>query len=348
MSPGMDSGMDICVWVHHKEGVLEEETFGLVAEARRLISGSEGKGRVTALALGSDGMEAELSSLEDHGVSRVIFGKGESLNHYHGELFADLLFRLVRKYEPFCILMAQSAETADFSPRLAARLETALVTRAMDLKMDQAGTLRVIRPVANGYLFERLRIDQTGDGPGNAIISFLPSVLSAPEAGPSQTDGREKMEIVIEPIEEQPGNLKTRVVEVIDAVPGDLDLEEADIIVSGGRGVGKGSSFDIIHELADLIGGSVAGTRPVIDWQTLPYERQIGQTGKTVSPSLLINCGISGANEYTAGIEKSKKVIAIDQNPRARIFSFADLGVIGDLHEILPILIERIKDLKES
>ncbi len=114
----------------------------------------------------------------------------------------------------------------------------------------------------------------------------------------------------------------------------------------GGRGVGKGEAFDIIHELARVTGGSVGGTRPIIDWGALPYERQIGQTGKYVSPRLIINCAISGANEYTAGMEKSQHIIAIDRNPRARMFRFADLGIVGDVHEILPLLISRIEGRK--
>jgi len=192
--------------------------------------------------------------------------------------------------------------------------------------------------VSNGYLFESIRLE-CRDAP---IISFLPAVLTSPEP-----DRAGKTEILAETLEEQPGDLETKVIRVIEADPEDLDIEEADIVVSGGRGVGKDGAFDIIHDLARTIGGSVGATRPVIDWQTLPYERQIGQTGKTVAPRLIINCGISGANEYTAGMEKSQLVIAINTDPRARIFLFADLGVIGDVHQVLPILIERLKDLKK-
>jgi electron transfer flavoprotein alpha subunit len=115
--------------------------------------------------------------------------------------------------------------------------------------------------------------------------------------------------------------------------------------VAAGRGIGKDDSFEIIYELAGAIGASVAGTRPIIDWQILPYEQQIGQTGKSVTPQLIINCGISGANEYTAGMEKSRKVIAINTDPRARIFRFADLGIVGDVHEVVPLLIERLKEI---
>jgi electron transfer flavoprotein alpha subunit len=262
----------------------------------------------------------------------------DRMNRYQGEVFSRALIDVVRKENPACLLMAQSSETEDLAQRVAASLQTALVTRAMDFSMAADGTARAIRPVANGYLFEDLTIN-TRPTP---IVLFLPAVLFDTEP-----DRETATTVTNIPFPDPADDLKTRTVKVIEAAPEDLDLEEADIIVAGGRGIGKGEAFDIIHELAQTIGGSVGGTRPVIDWGTLPYERQIGQTGKYVSPRLIINCGISGANEYTAGMEKSQQIIAIDRNPRVRMFRFADLGVIGDVHEILPPLVERIKELKD-
>ncbi len=329
---------DIWIIVQHREGAIEGETLGLIAEARRIISEHDGEGTVTAVALGS-GLETELDSLAAYGADKVLYVKSASLRRYHGELYAEALSKMVKKYEPSYILMAHGSEAADLSPRLAALLETGLVTHAMDFRIDESGKAMAIRPVANGYLFEEIHFDC----PNPLIISFLPSVLSALEF-----DMKAEVEIVTEPMDESSDDLKTKVVEVMEAPPGALNLEEADIIVSGGRGAGKGESFEIIHELAKAIKGSVGGTRPVIDWQALPFDRQIGQTGKTVTPHLILTCGISGANEFTAGMEKSRFVIAINTDPRARIFRFADLAVIGDLHEILPILIERINALMES
>ena len=329
---------DIWVLTQHREGTIEEVSFGLVGEARLIISQLGGEGTVTAVCLGF-GLDAELGTLGAYGADRVLYIEGDSLSHYQGELFAKVLFGLVKRHEPTCILMAQTAETSDLCSRLAALLETGLVTCAMDLNVDQSGKFHAIRPVANGYLFESISLECEGA----PVISFLPSVLTAPEP-----DMARKAEILTEAPEEQPGDIETEVIRVIKADPEDLDIDEADIIVSGGRGVGKDEAFGIIHELAWAIGGSVAGTRPVIDWQTLPYERQIGQTGKTVTPRLIINCGISGANEYTAGMEKSHLVIAINTEPRARIFRFADLGVIGDVHQVIPLLISRLKEMKES
>jgi electron transfer flavoprotein alpha subunit len=207
----------------------------------------------------------------------------------------------------------------------------------MNFNMTADGIARAVRPVANGYLFEDVSLDACPA----PIVLFLPAVLLE-----TQPDGDATATVTQVTLPQVDEDLKTRTVEVIEAAPEELDLAEADIIVAGGRGVGKAEAFDIIHDLAQAIGGSVGGTRPIIDWGDLPYERQIGQTGKYVSPRLIINCGISGANEYTAGMEKSQQVIAIDRNPRARMFRFADLGVVGDLHEILPLLISRIEDQK--
>jgi electron transfer flavoprotein alpha subunit len=136
--------------------------------------------------------------------------------------------------------------------------------------------------------------------------------------------------------------IRTRFVELIKADPKTIGLEEADVIVCGGRGVGKGA-FEIIHQLANALNGSVGGTRPVIDWGILPYERQIGQTGIEVFPTLLMTFGVSGANEFTAGIEGSKLVIAINTDRKARIFKFTDLGIISDLHKIIPPMIDQVK-----
>jgi electron transfer flavoprotein alpha subunit len=329
---------DIWIFVQQRDSEIEEITFGLITEAKRLLEQLGEAGQVTAVAMGP-ASESVLETLGTYGVNRVLRVTNARMNRYQGEVFGRALFDLVQKENPACLLMTQSAETEDLAQRVAAMMKTALVTRAMDFSMAADGTARAIRPVANGYLFEEVVLD-TRPTP---IVLFLPSVLF--DTG---SDRETAATVTNIPFPDPADDLKTRTVKVIEAAPEDLDLEEADIIVAGGRGIGKGESFDIIHDLARAIGGSVGGTRPIIDWSVLPYERQIGQTGKYVSPRLIINCGISGANEYTAGMEKSQQVIAIDLNPRARMFRFADLGVIGDVHEILPPLIERIKELKDS
>ncbi len=328
----------ILIYAGHRDGDLESDIPGLIAEARDIISQWGGTGTVTALVVGSV-PETALELLGTYGADRVLYVKSESIDYFHCELLAEILFRMAKRDDPSCILMAQGPVTADLSARLAALMETALVTRAMDFRISKEGMGIAVRPVANGYLFEELSL-KTKKAP---IICLLPSVLGTPDK-----DWKREAEIVVEHLDPGSYELMTRVAEVIEAAPEGLDLEEADIIVSGGRGAGRGESFDVMHELAAVIGGSVGGTRPVIDWQTLPFDRQIGQTGKTVTPRLLFACGISGANEFTAGMEKSGLVVAINKDPNARIFRFADLGVIGDLNEVIPRLIEEIKKMGEE
>ena len=325
---------DIWIWVHHREGNIEDITFGLIAEARRLFNDMGDEGTVTAVAIGA-GLEEELQQLGAYGVSRVQYIEDDSLHYYHGERFALLLAEMAGPQSPNYVIMGHTPETSDLGARLGALLGTTLVTRAMDLKIDDQRHPVAVRPVANGYLFEDVRINGSP-----CIVTFLPAILNFPES-----EDRQQIEILKASPKILPEELKARVLRRIEADPENLDLEEADIVVAAGRGVGKGATFGIINELAAAIGASVAGTRPVIDWQILPYERQIGQTGKSVTPRLIINCGISGANEYTAGMEKSRKVIAINTDPRARIFRFADLGIVGDVHEVVPLLVERLKEI---
>jgi electron transfer flavoprotein alpha subunit len=329
---------DIWILTEHRGGILEEVSFGLLGEARRLLSRPGEAGRVTAVVFGAL-PATEIERLGSYGADRILYLISGCFSIYQGDLFARALSRLIKRDAPSCLLAAQTPENADLCPRVAALLETGLVTWAMDLRIDATGGFLATRPVANGYLFEEVRTACQSP----PIIAFLPSVLTTPAIDPTR-----KAEAVVETVSAQGQDSQIRLLQVIEADPEALDLEEADVIVAGGRGVGKGEAFKIIHDLARLMGGSVAATRPVIDWQTLPYERQIGQTGKTVTPRLIINIGISGANEYTAGMEKSQLVIAINSDPRARIFRFADLAVVGNLHALLPLLMERIKETKES
>jgi electron transfer flavoprotein alpha subunit len=330
---------DICIWVHHREGVIEDLTFGLAAEAEAIISARGGHGTITAVVLGQD-FEDPLGQLGSYGVNPVFHFRGSAAEPYHGEYYARILAEFMETARPFAFLMAHTEQTADLGPRLAALKGTGLVTRVVDLKPDNHGGMTATRFIANGHLAQ----DVNFDCPPPYLVTLLPAVLTAPDS-----EGEESASVIVKDLPRASArNLKTETVAVIEASPGDVDIAEADIVVAGGRGVGRDERFEIIHQLAAAIGGSVAGTRPVVDWQTLAYERQIGQTGKAVTPRLIINCGISGANEYTAGMEKSRNVVAINIDPRARIFRFADLGVVGDLHQVLPLLVKRLQEIKAA
>ncbi len=326
--------MDIWVYAQYRDGEPEADVPGLVSEARRFVADYAGDGKVTAVAIGYR-MGDAIQEPGIYGADRIVYIESESLTRYHGELYSWVFMNALRKYNPSCIMMAENTITADLAPRLSALMESPLVTRAMDIKINGKGKYEAVRPVANGYLFEKLIFDIQPC----PVICFLPSVLS--ETAPLQ---KQKAEIIRISADITTDMQKTKITGIIESSPEDLNIEEADIIISAGRGAGRGDSFNIIHELAGLIGGSVGGTRPVIDWDILPFERQIGQTGKTVAPRLMFACGISGANEFTAGMERSQLVVAINKDPNARIFRFADLSVTGDLQEIIPLLIKKIKE----
>jgi electron transfer flavoprotein alpha subunit len=322
---------DVWLLVQHRQRKIEEPTFGLIGEAQRLRNG---QGKVVAVALGW-GLDQEINVLETRGVDKILYVEDIRLAYFHGEAQSRVLAGLLGMEKPLFLLMAHSAETADLAPRLAAMLGTGLVTHAVDLKIDDYAQVTAVQPIANGYLFQEVEFES----PPPYLVTFIPSVLSS--------EGAELKNAEILVVTPQAGFevSRTEVKALVKPDPETLDLEEADIIVSAGRGVGKGEAFRVIHDLAKALGGSVSGTRPVIDWQILSYDRQIGQTGKTVTPRFLVACGISGANEYTVGMEKSQLVIAINTDPKARIFRFADLGVVGDVHEILPLLIRRLREI---
>ncbi len=351
---------NIWIWVHKRDGQIDDMTFGLIEEARQLTADMAEPFSIVAIAVGDDlnSMAAgdqkntnQLNLLAESGVDQVMHFKGLLTSRYHGEYFAKILSMVMEKESPLFFLMAHDADTADLGPRLATLLPFHIVTRAVDLCVDDQGIPTIVRPIANGYLFETLTYNIRTP----LIVTFLPNVPVSSGLEPGrELNGKEGKKALLNQIDlqqDEEQHLKTRIVNIIEAAPENLDITEADIIVAAGRGVGKRdgdeSAMDVINDLAGLLGASVAGTRPVIDRNDLPFERQIGQTGKIVTPQLIINCGISGANEYTAGIEKSKKIIAINSDPEARIFRFADLGIIGDLHEILPLLNKLLIKLKE-
>jgi electron transfer flavoprotein alpha subunit len=333
------ANIDIWILAHHTVDAVDETAFGLVAEARDIIDRSSTSGTVTAVIMGMPADDV-VASLKNSGADRVIHIRHESLERYSGELNAKTFYDLIRKRHVSCILLSENEGRSDFAPRLSAMMNTPLVTRVMDFEFDEEDRGVAIRPISNGHLFEEVMVNT--DTP--PVISYIPSVLSIVS---EYKKGEEATVEVVKPvINEQ--ELNTRVINIIKARPEALSIEDADIVVAGGRGAGKEDAFNIINELAKEIEASVGGTRPVIDLQLLPFERQIGQTGKTIAPSLIINCGISGANEYSAGMEKARNVISINKDPRARIFRFSDLGVVGDLKEIVPLLIERIREVKEE
>jgi len=323
---------EVWIWMENHQDRIEDTVYGLLQEAEAWSSGTENMGDIVIIALGS-GIKSAIEEMGLGRADRVIVCDDLLLENYNGERYTKQLLNLLLDRGPSAFFMADSDQTRDLAPRLAAEMNSVLITRAVDLKRDPEKGVLAVRPVAGCHLFEELCF--SGDDP--FIMTFLTSVL-----GETEPDVDSKPEMVDLKIDSGTDEERTQLLEVIQAAPDEMALEDAALIVAAGRGVGKEEGVAVVRELAEIIGASIGATRPVVDWGAVEFERQIGQTGKTVTPDLIINCGISGANEYTAGMEKSQHVIAINIDARSRIFRFSDLGAVADVKELLPLLIEKI------
>jgi electron transfer flavoprotein alpha subunit len=327
---------EIFIMIEQKSGVIEEPSFSLLSEGKRLKESLESPHLLSAILIGHV-MEDLGSKLGSYGADQVYYWDHPLLEKYEPDLYTGIIVDLVKERNPDLFLLGATSLGSDLAPRIAARLKAGLVTQCVDVSMDH-DQLAVVKPVSDQYLYQKvIFLSQR-----TKIVTFSPSAMA--KEGP---EINKRADVIRMHPEINPERNRVRFIEWIKADPKTIRLEEADRIICGGRGVGKGA-FELIYQLADALNGSVGGTRPIIDWGILPYERQIGQTGVEVFPNLLMTFGISGANEFTIGIEGSKLVIAINTDRKARIFKFADLGITGDLHKIIPLIIDQIKRHKNS
>jgi electron transfer flavoprotein alpha subunit len=329
-------GQEIFIMVEQKEGMIEEPSFSLISEGKKLSLKLGNSHLVSAIAMGQ-GMKDLGSELGSYGADRVYYFENPLLGKYQPDLYTRLITDLAREKNPDFFLLGATSMGGDLAPRIAARLRVGLVTQCVEILTDRE-QLAVIKPISDQYLYQKLIFHNSG----LKMLTFSPSALNREDPNINK---RAEVIKILPRMGQERGSI--RFIELIKGDPKTIDLEEADVIICGGRGVGK-NGFENIHRLADALNGSIGGTRPVVDWGILPYERQIGQTGVEVFPTVLIACGISGANEFTVGIEGSKLIIAINMDRKARIFKFADLGIIGDLHKIIPLIIDQVKRHKQK
>jgi electron transfer flavoprotein alpha subunit len=327
---------EIFIMVEQKGGTIEEPSFSLLSEGKRLSEKLGNSPLLSAIVMGH-GMKGLESDLGSYGADRVYYFENSLLEQYQPDRYTGLITNLAKEMNPGFFLLGETSLGRDLAPRIAARLRAGLVTHCVDIIIDR-NQLTVVKPVSDQFLYQKLVFRN----PGLKMLTFSPNAMTR-----GDPDINRKAEVIriLPKMDQERGSVRFK--ELIKADPKTIGLEEADIIICGGRGVGK-EAFEMIYRLAEALNGSIGGTRPVIDWGILPYERQIGQTGIEVLPSFLMTLGISGANEFTVGTEGSKLVIAINTDRKARIFKFADLGIIGDLHKIIPLIIDQLKRNKQD
>jgi electron transfer flavoprotein alpha subunit len=324
----------VCIIAEFRNGAFRQVSFELASEGRRLADVLDEP--LTAVVLG-DGVTAEAATLGHYGVEKVYTVDRPELKDYLAEIYAPVIAEILQTIQPKVVLSAASADGKDLSARLAARLNAGLAQDCTELAIEN-GALRAKRPVYAGKIYAWCA---WSDGAYPQMASCRPNVMvcSAPDV--SKSASVETLAITL------PTAVKSRVVSV-EVSKAKVDLAEAQIIVSGGRGMKDSKNFALLEELAQILGGAVGASRPAVDAGWRPHADQVGQTGKVVTPTVYIACGISGAIQHLAGMGSSKFIVAINKDPEAPIFGKADYGVVDDLFEFIPAFIEEVKKLKAA
>ena len=328
---------DLWVFIETNDnGTAKNVGLELLGAGRGLADKQGGK--LVGIVIGSN-VDSAVKSATTYGADTIIVVDGKEYEHYTTDAYAKVMYTLVEKYAPTSILIGATNNGRDLGPRLSCRLKTGLTADCTSLAIDEeSGNVAWTRPAFGGNLMATILC------PDNRpqIGTVRPGVFK--KAAP---DEARSAEIIKEDIHVAPEEIRTELLEVIREAAGELvDLEGAEIIVSGGRGVGGPEGFKPIRELAEVLGATVGASRAAVDAGWIPHSHQVGQTGKTVGPKIYIACGISGAIQHVAGMSSSKFIIAINKDETAPIFNVADYAVVGDLFEILPILTAEIKKLK--
>jgi electron transfer flavoprotein alpha subunit len=323
---------DVFTIAEQRDGEIRKISYELVSEGRRLADTLGQK--VTAILLGSD-IKEKASSLGHYGADKVLVADNPRLKTYTTDAYVSVIAELVKANNPAILLLGASVQGKDLAARLSARLEVGMAQDCTAFSLEN-GNLVAIRPIYAGKAYAKVTFSNSEP----QIATARPNVLSMNEPDPSRAT-----EIVDAQFSLDDNILKTKVVEVLRDESGKVDLTEADKIVSGGRGMKGPENYNILEELAAVIGATVGASRSAVDAGWRPHTDQVGQTGKVVSPNLYIACGISGAIQHLAGMSTSKVIVAINKDPDAPIFQRADYGIVEDLFKVVPVLTEEIKKI---
>ena len=312
----------VLVFTESKDGKLKKASREALTIGRKLAEAAGGD----LVAFSTDAAAAEEAGR--YGAKRLYVA---SLSTYSTEAFTAAVAQVANDVQPAALLLAASSNGRDLAPRLGARLDSGVASDVDRLEWVD-GKLRARRPVYSGKIFATVEV--TGNPP---IATTRPNAFPAEEAGGGAA---EVVNVTADASD------RVKIVDTIVPEAGELSIAEADIIVSGGRGLKEAANFSYIRDLAHAIGGAVGASRATVDAGWIDHQHQVGQTGRVVSPNVYIAAGVSGAIQHLAGMSSSKHIIAINKDPEAPIFRVADLGVVGDLFQILPELTEEVKKAK--
>ncbi len=324
---------DILVFIEQRDGVILPAALQSLTAAKELAQKTGG--RVTAAVIGF-GVDSVAERALKCGASSVYVVDAEALSNYNAVTYSRALADVIVKADPQIVLLAASFMGRDVSPRVAIRVDAGLATDCTDFQLSEDGALDAGRPIFNGKAFNRVRFNAAK----RQIATVRPNSFAMPdEAG---ADG-ERIAVSFAP---EPHDAKSVTREIARTGGDEKDVTEASIVVTGGRSLKSEENFKLIYDLAHALGGAVGASRAACDAGYQPHSRQVGLTGKTVTPQLYIACGVSGAIQHLAGMRGSRRIVAINTDPEAPIFNVADYGIVGDLFKIVPLLTEAVKQAK--
>ncbi len=309
------------------EGIFRKVTYEALSEGKR-IADSLGCD-LSALVLGS-GIENNAKELGKYGAERIIVIDNQALGEYLNDAYTNVIGDVLRKENPAGVIIGASTQGKDLSARLSARLGAPLVMEGVAIRVEK-NKLVVTRPMYGG----KILADTVLEGEPQ-MVAFRPNSIRIEESTGTGS---------IEVLDADIGKTQVKFIEK-RLETGKIELTEADVIVSGGRGMG-GDDYTIVEELAGALGGAVGASRAAVDEGWRPASDQVGQTGKVVSPTLYVACGISGAIQHLAGMGTSKVIVAVNRDSEAPIFSKADYGIVGNLFEVLPLVTNEVKKIKD-
>ena len=272
--------------------------------------------------------------LVEYGADKVYFIENKLLKNYKTDLYTKIISDLIKKEKPQIMIYGATNIGRDLAPRIAQRITTGLTADCTGLDIDEDGLLLQTRPAFGGNIMAQIKCQNHLP----QMSTVRPGIFKAAEK-----DSSRKGKIIEVKVDVAEKDSMSKLIEIIKSKKRKVNLEEAQIIISGGRGICNKENFKMIKELASLIGAEVGASRAVVDAGWIPKDHQVGQTGKTVRPKLYVACGISGAIQHRAGMQNSEMIVAINKDPNAMIFSIADYGIVADVNQFLPALINELK-----
>lgn len=326
------------VWVFAEQrgGDLKRVATQLLGGGRALADalGQE----LAAMLLGQD-IKGLAEELVKSGADKVYMADDAKLKNYQTDAYASVICNMIKQFKPNIVIYGATHIGRDLAPRIAQRLDLGLTADCTELTIDaEEKILLQTRPAFGGNIMATIITPRTRP----QMATVRPGIMKELDK-----DDNRKGEIIEVSVKLSDEEIKTKILEIVKEAKKRVNLEEAKIIVSGGRGVGGKDGFKVIRELSEVLGGEVGGSRVAVEKGWIEQDHQVGQTGKTVRPMLYIACGISGSIQHRAGMQNSEIIVAINKDPEATIFKIAHYGIVGDLHEVVPLLIEEFKKIKE-